>query len=376
MRNSLHFLASASLVLVTAACGSTANTATSASAKAPVSKVTTGASSATASSRSPAGKVKAQPTGTPSKPNVVAISAGTDVVPSHDELATGAKMAWAQAVAAAAAKDTEALAKLLPARSARMVARGGDRMTQLFRGEVVEVIEVNGGRVALRVKADGPAKTIVTYYKKGRTLIDVMKSRRYRAVRKGASDPLNRPLTLKEATAGVKGVGKLWVTFATNKGEINCRLFEAKAPRTVANFVGLARGLRGFKGSQEQHWTKRRFYDGLGFHRVIPKFMIQGGCPLGTGAGGPGFAFEDEFDLTMRHDRGGLLSMANSGPHTNGSQFFITEQATPHLDDGHTIFGACEEVALVKAIARVPAAAGNRPTKAVVMHKLSFVRKP
>jgi len=110
----------------------------------------------------------------------------------------------------------------------------------------------------------------------------------------------------------------------TNKGDIKLRLFAAKAPITVANFVNLA---------------KRGFYDGLTFHRVIPDFMIQGGCPHGTGTGGPGYRFEDECRPELKHDAPGKLSMANAGPGTNGSQFFITHVATPWLDGRHTVFG-------------------------------------
>jgi len=113
-------------------------------------------------------------------------------------------------------------------------------------------------------------------------------------------------------------------TITTSKGDIRLSLFAEKTPLTVANFVNLAR---------------RGFFDGLNFHRVIGDFMIQGGCPLGTGTGSPGYRFEDEFDTTLRHDQPGRLSMANSGPGTNGSQFFITHVATPHLDDKHSIFG-------------------------------------
>ena len=113
-------------------------------------------------------------------------------------------------------------------------------------------------------------------------------------------------------------------TMTTSKGDIRLTLFAEKTPLTVANFVNLAR---------------RGFFDGLNFHRVIGDFMIQGGCPLGTGTGSPGYRFEDEFDTTLRHNQPGRLSMANSGPGTNGSQFFITHVATPHLDDKHSIFG-------------------------------------
>ena len=116
----------------------------------------------------------------------------------------------------------------------------------------------------------------------------------------------------------------LTATIQTTKGNIRLRLFPDKAPLTVLNFVNL---------------SKKGFYDGLTFHRVIPDFMIQGGCPLGTGTGGPGYRFKDEFSKDLRHDKAGRLSMANSGPGTNGSQFFITHVPTPWLDDKHTIFG-------------------------------------
>lgn len=119
-------------------------------------------------------------------------------------------------------------------------------------------------------------------------------------------------------------MASLTATFKTSKGSIRVRLFPEHAPLTVANFVNL---------------SKRGYYDGLSFHRVIADFMIQGGCPLGTGTGGPGYKFEDECVPALRHDAPGRLSMANAGPRTNGSQFFITHVATPWLDGKHTIFG-------------------------------------
>jgi peptidyl-prolyl cis-trans isomerase B (cyclophilin B) len=117
---------------------------------------------------------------------------------------------------------------------------------------------------------------------------------------------------------------KIKAVIETSRGTINLDLFAEEAPVTVASFVNL---------------SINNFYDGLKFHRVISNFMIQGGCPLGTGTGGPGYRFEDEFNKNLRHDGPGILSMANAGPGTNGSQFFITHLATPHLDDAHTIFG-------------------------------------
>jgi len=121
----------------------------------------------------------------------------------------------------------------------------------------------------------------------------------------------------------------------TNKGDINLTLFASKVPYTVANFVNLA---------------KRGFYDGLKFHRVIENFMIQGGCPLGTGTGTPGYRFQDEIDRSLIHDAPGKLSMANAGPNTNGSQFFITHVPTPWLDGKHAVFGAVNSVADQKIV--------------------------
>jgi Peptidyl-prolyl cis-trans isomerase (rotamase) - cyclophilin family len=129
----------------------------------------------------------------------------------------------------------------------------------------------------------------------------------------------------------------LYAKIATDKGDILISLHYQKTPLTVINFVGLTEGTLHLGGSSKPTGTP--FYNGLTFHRVIADFMIQGGCPLGTGTGGPGYTFPDEFNLSLRHDGPGILSMANAGPGTNGSQFFITHIATPHLDDRHTVFG-------------------------------------
>jgi len=131
----------------------------------------------------------------------------------------------------------------------------------------------------------------------------------------------------------------LQAVIETGKGDIRLNLFSDRTPVTAANFVNLA---------------ARGFYRNLSFHRVIPDFMIQGGCPLGSGTGGPGYRFEDEFDPSLRHDRPGILSMANAGPGTNGSQFFITHVATPWLDDNHSVFGVVAEASdqdIVNAVA-------------------------
>lgn len=144
-------------------------------------------------------------------------------------------------------------------------------------------------------------------------------------------------------TINVEGEGDLFVRFNTTRGTITARLFEKEAPKTVANFVGLATGQADWKEPATGEVVKRPFYDGLSFHRVIPEFMIQFGCPLGTGTGGPGYRFADEFAAGLKHDKPGMLSMANAGPNTNGSQFFITEVPTPWLDGRHAIFGEVTE---------------------------------
>ena len=163
--------------------------------------------------------------------------------------------------------------------------------------------------------------------------------------------------------------------FETNKGTIKIKLFDDKTPETVANFVGLAEGSKEFTDPKTGKKTKRPFYDGLGFHRIIPDFMIQGGCPLGTGTGGPGYKFGDEISPKLKHDKPGILSMANAGPNTNGSQFFITTVATPWLDGRHTVFGEVEEgMDVVKAIEKVKRGAQDRPLEPVVIKKVTIQR--
>jgi peptidyl-prolyl cis-trans isomerase A (cyclophilin A) len=168
----------------------------------------------------------------------------------------------------------------------------------------------------------------------------------------------------------------LYMTFATTMGDIRCRLYENEAPLTVRTIVGLATGkLSYIDPKTKQKVSGKPFYDGLTFHRVIPRFMIQGGDPLGTGEGepgGPGFPFKDEFS-NLSFNVPGRLAMANAGPNTNGSQFFITEVPTTYLDNKHTIFGQCEDLSVVKSITRTPAQ-DDRPITPVVIKRVSVQR--
>jgi peptidyl-prolyl cis-trans isomerase A (cyclophilin A) len=161
----------------------------------------------------------------------------------------------------------------------------------------------------------------------------------------------------------------------TSMGTIKCELFPDRTPKTVENFVTLAEGTKEWTDPKTNEKVKKPFYDGLTFHRVIPGFMIQGGDPLGTGTGGPGYKFEDEIVPDLTFDRPGRLAMANSGKDTNGSQFFITEGMPEHLNGRHTIFGqVVEGQELVGKIARVPRGPNDKPNTPVVMQKVTIER--
>jgi peptidyl-prolyl cis-trans isomerase A (cyclophilin A) len=164
-----------------------------------------------------------------------------------------------------------------------------------------------------------------------------------------------------------------YATLRTNKGDIVIHLFPNHAPKTVENFVGLAEGTKEYKDPKSGQKATGKFYDGLGFHRIIDGFMIQGGCPLGTGTGGPGYTFKDEFHPELQFSKPYILAMANSGPGTNGSQFFITVGATPWLNNKHTIFGEVEDTqsqAIVDQIATAKTGPGDRPLEAVVVESV------
>ena len=242
---------------------------------------------------------------------------------------------------------------------------------------------VRNGLLAVLDHRDArPPFALYWYFEHGHWRLDPLTTTPYADADLGPEHPLNRPLILAEATAGISGNGPLRTTIHTSMGDIHCTLTESLTPLTVANFVGLARGLRPFQDGRRAArpdlgtWNRRSFYDGLTFHRVIPGFMIQGGDPEGSGEGSPGYAVPDEFDPSLRFDDEGMLGMANDGPNTNGSQFFITEQATPWLNDRYSLFGRCRDIEVVKAIARVPKAPDNpsMPAEPVRILSISFTR--
>ena len=164
----------------------------------------------------------------------------------------------------------------------------------------------------------------------------------------------------------------------TSMGRITCRLFDKQAPLAVANFISLAEGTKPWTDPATRKKVKDKpFYNGTTFHRVIPEFMIQGGDPTGTGTGDPGYMFADEFDPNLNFDVPGRMAMANSGPDTNGSQFFITEVPTTHLNQKHTIFGQCDQpsISVVSAIARVQRDPDDKPLQPVTLNKVTIVQE-
>lgn len=171
---------------------------------------------------------------------------------------------------------------------------------------------------------------------------------------------------------------KMYALFETTLGTFKVRLFHGQAPKTVENFVGLAEGTKDWTHPVSKDVkTNTPFYNGLIFHRIIKGFMIQGGDPTGTGIGGPGYNFADEFHPDLRHSKDGILSMANAGPNTNGSQFFITLGPTPHLDNRHSVFGeVVDGMDIIKAIGNtVTNRANDKPKTDIIIKKLTIIRE-
>jgi peptidyl-prolyl cis-trans isomerase A (cyclophilin A) len=168
----------------------------------------------------------------------------------------------------------------------------------------------------------------------------------------------------------------VYAQFVTSEGNFTVRLFDQEAPKTVENFVGLAEGTKQWTDPRTNQKVTKPYYDGVVFHRVIDKFMIQSGDPLGQGIGGPGYTFNDEFHPKLRHDKAGILSMANRGPNTNGGQFFITLGPTPHLDDRHSVFGEVTEgMDVVRKIGSTATGSQDRPLKPIVIQTIKIERR-
>ena len=189
----------------------------------------------------------------------------------------------------------------------------------------------------------------------------------------GGSDPTGGVFSMEDALMDLPaGDGDLRAILTTPAGDITCVLEPDHAPIGVANFVGLARGSRPWLDPAQSQWVQRRFYDGLLFHRIIDDFMAQGGDPLGTGMGGPGYAIIDEIS-TLTHGEG-TLAYANAGPNTSGSQFYITEIATSWLDGGYTILGECSPMSAIQALAATPTDGSDRPLEDTVMSRVEITR--
>ena len=181
------------------------------------------------------------------------------------------------------------------------------------------------------------------------------------------SNPKERPMSNQKENYK-EGIERATAVFETNMGTFEAELYAKECPETVWNFINLAEG-------RQETARGGNYYDGLSFHRVIEGFVIQGGCPFGNGTGGPGYQFKDEFDASLRHDGPGVLSMANAGPGTNGSQFFVTLAPTPHLDDRHSVFGKVTEgLDVVMKIGAVSTGPMDKPTEPVVMEKVTIRR--
>jgi peptidyl-prolyl cis-trans isomerase A (cyclophilin A) len=190
---------------------------------------------------------------------------------------------------------------------------------------------------------------------------------------KKSADPLDGKWTLADATKDLPGKGPIVAKIETSKGTLQCKLLDEKAPITVANFIGLATGKRAWRDPASGGWVNKPAYDGTTFHRIIKGFMIQGGDAKGNGSGEPGYVIKDEVWDGAKHDKAGLLCMANRGPNTNGAQFFVTDAAAAHLDGGYTIFGECAPEQVVHDIANVEVR-GETPATTVTIKTVTISR--
>jgi len=229
-------------------------------------------------------------------------------------------------------------------------------LLQRFDGRVTQVTFL-GGRAILQSSRKITLQTSYFYLEDGQWKLDLADSRPPSEPTPGLPDPLNVPVALTEATAGIAGQGPLIAVLDTSEGSITCKLEAQLAPKAVANFVGLARGLRASlqAGKNAKQWLRKPFYDAVPFSRVVPDTLIEAGDVLGRGMGNAGYQIEDELDLRLRHDRPGVLSMAQHGANTASSRFMITARALPDFDDRQTAFGHCRETDTIVRVARMPA---------------------
>jgi cyclophilin family peptidyl-prolyl cis-trans isomerase len=244
------------------------------------------------------------------------------------------------------------------------------------RQAAIDNARAKGTRKPGAPAAGGAAEEVPTFAEGDPPELD-MSPAQMKAYATAQGDPEQGEFTLDEALHGLPPGGKLWARILVADGEIECELFEQQTPVTVANFVGLARGMRPSKDAETGEWNKVQYYDETEFHRVIPGFMIQGGDPSGSGMGNAGYVIPDEFREELRHEAPGRLSMANRGPGTGSAQFFITLGPTPHLDDKHTIFGQCTDAG-IEIAERIAATAGqdDRPSTPQMVETIIIERRP
>jgi peptidyl-prolyl cis-trans isomerase A (cyclophilin A) len=230
---------------------------------------------------------------------------------------------------------------------------------------------------AFSFRADAQTKETKT---EDKATIETSTSKAEEAKKDEAKAPKGKKDAKKDKAAGDKDQKKgtpMFAMFETSKGNFKVKLLADKAPKTVENFAGLAEGSKEWTDPKTGSKVKKPFYDGLVFHRVIKDFMIQGGCPLGNGTGGPGYRFDDEFPAgQQKHSKPGILSMANAGPNTNGSQFFVTTVPTPWLDGKHAVFGeVVEGMDVVHSIENAKTSAGDRPAEAITIKHVKIIRE-
>jgi len=239
------------------------------------------------------------------------------------------------------------------------VAMGSSGSLPLTKTSVLQMLKLpidrvifQGGRVAI-LRGKGVNQHVAWFYlENGAWKFDPTDGKGYDQAADGDTNTLNLTVELTTATANLQGSGGLVALIQTSAGEITCALRDDVAPKTVANFVALARGLRGFRA--REGWQRRPFYDGLTFHRTVPGLLIQAGDLNGKGNGNSGFQIGDELDLRLRHSTGGVLAMENLGPNSASAQFYITEKPAPWLDDRRTIFGLCQPLDVISAINKRP----------------------